>query len=236
MRAVARLRPDILESAMWETPDGRVIVRLHKVKLAGFEAFPTGETIDELVSREVPIWKGSGEAYGISASRTSWAAVAEKALAAVDKHWTAGRIKLNDDLWRQQAELSGLRNEDDIKTLTDARGYTRLNRGLTYPEMAEVMAEVTGERASAFLLQSRKVERAIAHLVSERKPIIVSTLRQGQGADPDAYGLASGHAYEVTGVEDGKIIMKNPWGFNDPAPVPADKFLKEFERLIVTLG
>ena len=237
LRAVARLSPDKLASAIREAPDGRVMVRLHKVRLAGMEAVPTGETADIPVSREVPAWKDTGETLGTPSQKTSWAAMLEKALAASDKRWTAGRIKLNDDLWREQAiKIRGLKNDEEIKALLDARGYARLDRGLTYPEMAEVMAEVTGERASVLQLSSQHVESALSRLVRERKPIIVTSRSAKVGGGPSAYGVRGGHAYEVTGVEDGKVIMKNPWGNLHPDPVPAQEFLKEFNNLIVTRG
>jgi hypothetical protein len=236
LRGVARYHPEALKEAIRETPDSRVILRLHKVKLSGYEAVPTGDIIEVPISREVPIWKDSGAEWGIPASKASWGAMTEKALAAVDKRWTAGRIEVNDDLWRQQATIRGLRNEDATKALIDARGYARLNHSLTHQEIAEVMAELTGERASVFSLRSKYVESSLSHLIGERKPIIASSKAESERAGLSRYRVVPGHAYEVTGVEDGKIIMKNPWGYSDPAPVPAGKFLNEFQNLIVTFG
>jgi hypothetical protein len=230
LRSIARFRPDAIEAAIREAPDGRVILRVHEVKLQGAEAVPTGRTIEIPMSREVPVWKHSGATYGARAMKVSWPAMAERALATADRSWTPGRIKFNDDLWRMLARQRGLRNEDDIKALVNIRGYARLNRGLTQPEIAELLAQLTGQRASALLLRSRSVESALRRLLRERKPVIVTSRAAKERAGPSAYRVASSHAYEATGVEDGKVILKNPWGAETRASRRISKGIQQLDR------
>jgi uncharacterized protein YukE len=236
LRSIARYRPEAIEAAVAQAADGQTVLRLHEVELQGMDGVPTGRTIEVPMSQEVPTWKISGNIYGARATKTSWAAVTERALAAIDRSWTPERIKFNDDLWRMLARRRGLDNEDDVNALVDVRGYARLNRGFTQPEIAEVLAQLSGERASATLLTSRSVEGTLSRLVRERKPIIVASRTAKERGGPSAYRVAASHAYEVTAVKNGKVILKNPWGRYEPKPVPTEEFLKEFNNLIVTLG
>jgi hypothetical protein len=41
--------------------------------------------------------------------------------------------------------------------------------------------------------------------------------------------------YEVTGVEKGKIILRNPWNEDHPQPMETDEFARNMSRYYSTL-
>jgi len=41
--------------------------------------------------------------------------------------------------------------------------------------------------------------------------------------------------YEVTGVEQGKIILRNPWNDDHPEPMETDEFARNMSRYYSTL-
>lgn len=47
----------------------------------------------------------------------------------------------------------------------------------------------------------------------------------------DRYGVFAGHAYTVTGLDgSGRVTLRNPWGFDHPAPLPIHVFRQIFWR------
>ena len=49
------------------------------------------------------------------------------------------------------------------------------------------------------------------------------------------HGLEDEHVYEVTGVEKGKIILRNPWNNKHPEPMETDEFARNMSRYYSTL-
>jgi hypothetical protein len=47
--------------------------------------------------------------------------------------------------------------------------------------------------------------------------------------------LEAGHVYEVTGIEKGKILLRNPWNQKHPAPMETNEFTRNVNRYYSTL-
>jgi hypothetical protein len=43
------------------------------------------------------------------------------------------------------------------------------------------------------------------------------------------------HAYEVTGIEKGKILLRNPWNHDHPQPMETDEFARNMSHYYSTL-
>jgi hypothetical protein len=50
------------------------------------------------------------------------------------------------------------------------------------------------------------------------------------------HGLEPAHAYEVTGVKAGKIVLHNPWGYKHPEPLETSEFARNFRPWYSTLA
>src|SRR5262249_9102915 len=70
-------------------------------------------------------------------------------------------------------------------------------------------------------------------LLDEGKPAIVAARRER--ADPSAFNIVTGQVYEVTGVADGHILLRNPWGRHHPEPVPVSELRNHLYRPVLAL-
>ncbi|MEV6695167.1 C2 family cysteine protease [Micromonospora sp. NPDC051196] len=229
MAAVAGHRPDALAQLFQPNPDGTVDVLLHESLLHGGTSTPTGRRLRITVRPDVPLRAGPpGKSAYADRSRngSGWASVLEKALAAVDRTWTMQRRVA----WQQ--DWTAWQSKDDPHRAAPL-GYARLHVGSTGHLQAELMTQLTGapSRSSRFDTrpgQEAAVAARLAALLAAGSPVIVGTLPEKSyppGLTTLPFGLYAGHAYEVVSVANGLVQLRNPWGVEDPAPMPVRDFL-----------
>ena len=81
-------------------------------------------------------------------------------------------------------------------------------------------------------------KRAVLHTALRNfdgKPVLVASRRKTHQREVLPHGLKDGHVYEATGVEKGKIILRNPWNEDHPQPMETDEFARNVSRYYSTL-
>jgi len=80
-----------------------------------------------------------------------------------------------------------------------------------------------------------KINRIIRTQLTEGKPVLVASRNLRPEEDVLPHGLEDEHVYEVTGIEKGKIILRNPWNRDHPEPMETDEFARNMSRYYSTL-
>jgi cell division protein FtsB len=227
--SVAGHLPNVLQDLFHLNPDGTVDVLLHETTGPGGSIQPTGRRLRIRVTPDVPLIAPGQSAYADQSNiGAAWASLLEKALAAVDQTWGDAR---RDD-W-QQRWRGWFSHNDPLQAAPT--GYARLNVGSTPDLQAEVLAQLTGEPARTGQFDTRPGQEAamadlLRGLVQAGSPIITGTRSPKQYPEHMRkkglpYGLITGHAYEVVGVQNGMVQLRNPWNSQHPAPMPVRAFL-----------
>ncbi|MET8148608.1 C2 family cysteine protease [Actinoplanes sp. NPDC049668] len=230
LAAVVGHRPHLMNQLVRPNHDGTVDVVLHESSTPGGVTSATGRELRITVSPDVPAY-GAAPADSAYASQrkaqAAWASAVEKAIAAVDRTWSNARRDLWQDSWR---EWTGQNSPNAGAPL----GYGRLNVGSTPDLWAELLTQLTGEPARAVRFDRTPgtepaTEAWLGTLLAAGNPIIVSTMNESRY--PAAirtnlpFNLRAGHAYEVVGVGDGQVRLRNPWNTEHPASIPVRQFL-----------
>ncbi|WP_020629225.1 calpain family cysteine peptidase [Salinispora oceanensis] len=230
MAAVAGHRPEAIAQLFQPNPDGTVDVLLHESTLLGDSIEPTGRRLRITVHPDVPIWDPvSGEsAYADqSMNGSSWAALLEKALAAVDRTWSVERHLQWQRTW------AGWESPND-PLVAAPTGYARLNVGSHRQMQAELLTQLTGVASHVASFdptpgREAAVEARLEALLAARSPVLTATF--GEDHYPVAirdqlpHGLVPGHAYEVVAAGDGLVQLRNPWNVDHPTPMTVREFL-----------
>lgn len=239
--AVAAYQPDELTRRIRPQEDGSYQVTLSEARTSGGVSEPTGRDIELTVTQELPV---SGSEPGTPACAkiqdgAAWCAVAEKAFAGVDQTWTAERWTAWETDW---AELCAQDQADNVKTPRSGpapTGYLRLHEGSTPWERAEALTQLTGRSATVREFPVGHDEwltnRIIRDQLSSGKPVLVSSRPKTHERETLPHGLKASHVYEVTGVEKGQIILRNPWNKDHPQPMETDEFARNMSRYYSTL-
>ncbi|MCZ7417981.1 toxin glutamine deamidase domain-containing protein [Verrucosispora sp. WMMA2121] len=221
MAALAGHRPQSIPQLFEPQPDGTVDVLLHETVLRGNGAAATGRRIRINVRPDVPVHAGSSWAAYADQSEVGvgWAAVLEKALAAVDRTWTMER----HEQW--QREWRAWESKDDPHRAAPL-GYARLHVGSTTLMQAELLTQLTGLPARQTLLDTTPgreaaVERHLTALLAAGSPITIATwsMERYPGLTTLPYGLEDEHVYEILAVRDGQVQLRNPWNKEHPSPM-----------------
>jgi hypothetical protein len=224
--AVAGHLPAALADLFHVNSDGTVDVLLHESSLPDRSVTPTGRRLRITVQPDVPLRPGPGgrTAYADqSAVGVAWASLLEKAIAAIDRTWTQER----HDQWQQQWT-----NRPGVDATQAAPlGYARLNNGSSRLVQAELLTQLTGLPTSVDQLdtapgQEAVAEARLAELLAAGSPVITGTRPASAYQTATLpHGLYAGHAYEVVGVANGQVQLRNPWNSSHPTPMPVRAFL-----------
>jgi hypothetical protein len=118
-------------------------------------------------------------------------------------------------------------------------GYVRMHQGTSPWERAEVLTQLTGQPAVVRKFPSGNdewlINRIIRAQLTDDKPVLVSSRRKTNERERLPHGLEPEHVYEVTGIEKGKIILRNPWNKDHPQPMETDEFAGNMSRYYSTL-
>jgi len=237
MGAVAGHLPDTIRDAVREREDGDYEVTLHETKYAALRGRyePTGRPVRLTVTPELPVFSEEPGKAGFARTAevgVAWPAILEKAIAGVDQTW--------DD--ERRAKWDRQHSQADAGT----RGYVRLDNGSYGNERAEVLTQLTGrpssvvEFPSGYDMQGRSADRQLIEDIrgklADNCPVLVGTVSTKRSEAPLAKDLISGHAYEVTEVDDrGRFHLRNPHNINHPEELTVSEFKKYIKPSYVTL-
>ncbi|MGQ4358664.1 hypothetical protein [Streptomyces sp. SAS_272] len=237
MGAVAGHLPDTIRDVVRERDDGAYEVTLHETKYAAsrdrYE--PTGRPVRLTVTSELPVFSEVPDRAAFARTAevgVAWPAILEKAIAGVDQTWDDERRAK----WDRQHPTA------DAGT----QGYVRLDNGSYGNERAEVLTQLTGrpssvvEFPSGYDMQGRSADRQLIEDIrgklADNCPVLVGTVSRERSEAPLAKDLISGHAYEVTEVDDrGLFHLRNPHNINHPEELTVSEFKKYIKPSYVTL-
>jgi hypothetical protein len=236
--AVARTHPELIQGMLKqvpEGPDGRgagVTMVLHEDEYHGlFKVHATGRTFELRMTPDLPVDPVTGHTIfaNAEAAGASWAAFMEKGFAGLSevkqKIWSPDRI----------AADAGL----DLKGSSSVRGYAALAKGYAMNKMAEVLTQITGEKTQVLAVTDPQARLPYLADITSRFQVFYRTV-DFSAADfstgaPDGvptHGLHSLTAYEVTGVQDGRIMLLDG---DQVTKIPGDEAEKLFGNRYLTL-
>ncbi|MDX2604189.1 hypothetical protein PV379_34280 [Streptomyces caniscabiei] len=226
--AVAGHRPEAIENAVQENSDGTYTVTLYATERgADGVCRATDQRIELVVEPELPVVEDDPSTPVFAQMEgTAWAAVLEKAMAAVDQTWDDKRTNDWDAEWKA---------DTDVPDGPTPVGYERLNQGASVWEQTEMLTQLTGRDGVIRGFPQGEgagpaLEGYLQQQLADGKPILASTRLLNEAADEEElpYELVPNHVYEVVGAQDGMVHLRNPWGVNDPEEMPTEEFIKNF--------
>jgi len=238
--AVAARKPDEIANRVRQE-DGSYQITLSEARGSGGVTEPTGRDIELTVTPELPVSRDDPSAPACAKTQdgTAWCAIYEKAFAGIDQTWTAQRQVAWMDDWARLCAQDRARDAEKPRSGPAPTGYVRLHQGTTPWERAEVLTQLTGQPAVVREFPSGRDEwslnRIIRTQLTEGKPVLVASRNLRPEEDVLPHGLEDEHVYEVTGIEKGKIILRNPWNRDHPEPMETDEFARNMSRYYSTL-
>jgi hypothetical protein len=239
--AVAAHRPEDITRRIRPRQDGSHQVTLSEAHWVGAVSEPTGRDIELTVTPEVPIFdRDPGvPACAQPEEDTAWCPVMEKAFAGVDQTWTTERRTEWENEWAGICAQDQADNAENPRSGPPPNGYARLHQGTTPWERAETLTQLTGQPAVVREFPSGQdewtINRIIRDQLADGKPVLVSSRQKTHDREHMPHRLEPGHVYEVTGVEEGKILLRNPWNRRHPEPMETDEFARNISHLYSTL-
>jgi hypothetical protein len=214
--AVAACQPDEITRRVRPREDGSYQVTLSETHASGGVSEPTGKHIELIVSPDLPV--NGGDPATPACAKThdgaAWCAVAEKAFAGVDQTWTAERRAAWETDWAGLCAQDQADNAKQPRSGSAPTGYLRLHEGTTPWERAEALTQLTGQPAAVREFPAGRDEwltnRIIRDQLTNGKPILVSSRPKTYEGERMPHRLEPEHVYEVTEVEKGKIVLRNP--------------------------
>lgn len=147
----------------------------------------------------------------------AWPGLLEAAFAEVDQTWSSAR-----------------------REAIPERGYPRLDAGATIWEAAEMLAQLTGNRAGIIDLDrtpagTARNELMLQYLLAMLRPVLIETRPATDAERRPSHGMYPGHVYEITHIHNGQVDLHNPWGVLHPADVPLSLVVEASSGLVVTV-
>ncbi len=222
--AVAGHLPEEITRRIAERPDGNYLVSLAEARCTASGAVPTGRTIEMSVTQDLPVYDHSpGEPAYAKADRVGWAAIAEKALAGVDASWNTRR----QTQWAQSWDRLCAADAADAHVVRPRcgpppTGYVRLGNSGTAFDQAEALTQLTGRQAAVRYLPARRgpIRRTLRRQLAAHRPVIVTIRPYAAAGEVLPHRLVADQVYEITRVRWRTAVLRNPWGYHHPGPVP----------------
>jgi hypothetical protein len=239
--AVAAYQPEEIARRIRPREDGYYQVTLSEARASDGVSEPTGRNIELTVSPELPVYGDDPVTPACAKTQdgAAWCAVAEKAFAGVDQTWTAERRAAWKSDWAGLCAQDQADNAKRPRSGPAPTGYLRLHEGTTPWERAEALTQLTGQPAVVREFPNGPDEwltnRIIRDQLTEGKPVLVSSRPEEYRGEILPHDLAVEHVYEVTGVEKGQIILRNPWNHKHPQPMESSEFARNMSRYYSTL-
>ena len=242
--AVAAHRPEEIARRVLPREDGSYQVTLSEARGSDRVTEPTGQEIELTVTPELPVYDKDPRTPACAKPQegTAWCPIMEKAFAGLDQTWTIQRRVAWIGDWAgmcAQDRADYPNNPDKQRSGPAPTGYVRLQQGTTPWERAEALTQLTGQPAVVREFPSGRDEWRINPIIrtqlTDAKPVLVSSRHKTHQREALPHGLKDGHVYEVTGVEKGKIILRNPWNEDHPQPMETEEFARNMNRYYSTL-
>lgn len=80
-----------------------------------------------------------------------------------------------------------------------------------------------------------KINRILRAQLADGKPVLVDSRKKTHDNERMPHRWEAEHVYEVTGIEKGKILLRNPWNYRNPEPMETDEFARNMSRYYSTL-
>ena len=239
--SVAAHRPDDITSRVRSKPDGTYNVSLSEARRTAFGAAPTGRTVELSITPELPVYeRDPATPAGAKAQEgAAWGPVMEKAFAGLDQTWTTEQQETWQNDWSFQCARDQEVGAKYPRFGPAPEGYARLNQGTNAWERAEVLTQLTGRESIVRELpagpEDWRTNRVIRAQLEDNKPVLVCSRNRAYEHEPLPYSLEPAHVYEVTGVEKGKIVLRNPWNDDHPELMETDQFARNMQPWYTTL-
>jgi hypothetical protein len=239
--SVAAHRPDDITDRVRLEPDGTYGVSLSEARQTDCGAAPTGRSIELSVTRHMPVYDEDPATPACAKAQggTAWCPVIEKAFAGVDQTWTTERRVTWLDSWASLCAQDQADKVENPRSGPAPLGYIRLHQGTTPWERAEILTQLTGQESVVRQFpadpEEWRINRVIRTQLENGKPVLVSSRSQSYGDETLPHDLEPEHVYEVTGVERGKIVLRNPWNRDHPEPMETDEFVRDIRPWYTTL-
>jgi hypothetical protein len=163
----------------------------------------------------------------------------EKALAGVDQTWTDERRVAWQNDWDEICTQDIIDKRKNPRSGPAPDGYVRLHQGTSPWERAEVLAQLTGQEAEVREFPAGRdewsINRVIRAQLAESKPVLVSSRDRLYENELLPHRLEPAHVYEVTNVDKGRIVLRNPWNYKHPEPMETEQFARNMRPLYTTL-
>jgi hypothetical protein len=240
--AVAGHRPDDIASRVRAGPDGNYQVALSEARRTRTGAVPTGRSVELTVTGDLPARSDRPDvpAAAGTESGAAWGPLLEKALAGVDHTWTPERSQNWRDDWASMCAKDEADNVKNPRSGLAPDGYVRLNQGSEAWDRAEMLTQLTGARAEVREFPAGRDEWSINRIIRAQlaagKPVLVDSRDRSRGERALPHNLEPEHVYEVTGVEKGKIVLRNPWDYKHPEPMETEEFARNIRPWYTTLA
>ena len=239
--AVAAHRPEEITRRIRPREDGSYQVTLSETRSSGGVTEPTGRDIELTVTPDLPVYEADQATPACAKVQdgVAWCAIAEKAIAGLDETWTAGRRASWEADWSGLCASDLANDVEKPRSGPAATGYARLHQGSTPWEQAEALTQLTGEPAEVRTFPAGRdewlINRIIRAQLTDNKPVLVSTRAKTHEHERMPHRLEDEHVYEVTGIEKGKILLRNPWNDRHPEPMETDEFARNMDHYYSTL-
>jgi hypothetical protein len=239
--AVAAHKPEEITRRIRPQDDGSYRVTLSETERHGGVTEPTGRDVELIVTPELPVYDDDPGTPACAKSQdgAAWCAVAEKAFAGVDRTWTVERRVSWLDDWAGMCAQDQAGNADRSGSGPAPDGYVRLHQGTTAWERAEALTQLTGQPAVVREFPTGRdewtINRIIRAQLNDGKPVLVGSRRERYQDELLPHNLEAEHVYEVTGIEKGKILLRNPWNRKEPEPMETEEFARNMNRYYSTL-
>ncbi len=239
--AVAAYRPEEIARRVLTQEDGSFQVTLSEARGSGGVTEPTGREIELTVTPELPVYDENPgtPACAKTEGGTAWCAIMEKAFAGIDQAWTTQRRVAWMDDWAGICAQDQTDNAEEPRSGPAPAGYARLHQGTTPWERAEALTQLTGQSAVVREFPTGRdewmINRIIRTQLTDGKPVLVGSRKLRPEEEVLPHDLEDEHVYEVTGLEKGKIILRNPWNHKHPEPMETDELAGNMSRYYSTL-
>jgi hypothetical protein len=239
---VAAHKPGEITRRLRPQEDGSYKVTLSETRQRGDGVSePTGRDIDLTVTPQLPVYEGdpTEPACATTDEGAGWGAILEKAFAGVDQTWTTERRVSWLDAWAGMCAKDQAGDAENPRSGPAPSGYARLHQGTNPWERAEALTQLTGQPAVVREFPGGRdewtINRIIRAQLADGKPVLVGSREKTHDEKQLPHDLETAHVYEVTGVERGKITLRNPWGYKHPEPMESDEFARNMSRYYSTL-
>ena len=229
LRAIARNGLGDLAGMIRDNGNGTYTVRLHEAILVGNAAIPTRWRMKFTVTASVP-HDPQGAVLYARPHEALWGAILKKAMTGRDQRWSIYQHIVSYQDWSRQYHSQAGSGDPIYAAPT---GYHHIGNGSFPLEQALYLAQLTGRTAVVREFPEHLLQQ-LNSLLKNKNPIIVGTkssasLRDAGLSDKaKRLRLITAHAYEVVGAAGNQVILSNPHGTNDPAPIDIEDFQSLF--------